>query len=231
MSTARTVRTTASALILRSLPLAQASTDTGKRLTAGQVATSYGSSWDNGWQFLSAPAGDGWASSAYLQPANVPVPVAPAARPLKYTLEGEDPDLTAAIEKLRVKAAAEGIEFTTADFGGVRTEADTIKILKYRDDDYAVYVRNLKRDNPGKKPLGKNTWRKIAPFGSSYHNYGAARDLKPTKWPPSFTESKALDRLRTLAPSCGLKTITNDPPHVQLPITLAQARARWKART
>lgn len=222
--TARAVRTTANALILRSSP---GGDDTGKRLTAGQVAASFGESWDKDWQFIAAPDGDGWASSAYLVPSTAP---AAPPRPLLYTLAGEDPELTAAIEKLRAKAAVEGIEFTTADFGGVRTEADTIRILKYRDDDYAVYVRNLKKERPNAKPTPKEIWRKIAPFGSSYHNYGAARDLKVAKHPPSFTASKALDRLRALAPGCGLKTITNDPPHVQLPITLAQARARWQAR-
>lgn len=228
MSHPRTVRTTASSLVIRSLPLAQAGTDTGKRFAAGEVATSYGESWDKAWQFIDAPSGDGWAASKYLVPSTAPA-VAPAKR-LLYTLEGEDPELTAKIEKLRVKAAAEGIEFTTADFGGVRTEADTVRIMKYRDDDYAVYVRNLNRTNPGKAPTPKHIWRRIAPFGSSYHNYGAARDLKPTKFPQSFTASKALERLRVLAVSVGLRTITNDPPHVQLPITLAQARARWQAR-
>lgn len=223
------VRTTASSLILRSLPYARPDTDTGKRLKAGQIATSVGETFDEQWQFLTGPTGSGWASATYLQPAPTVVAPLPTTR-LLYTLEGEDPQLTEAIEKLRAKAALEGIEFDTADFGGVRTEADTVRIMKYRDDDYAVYVRNLQRTNPGKVPTPKNTWRKIAPFGSSYHNYGAARDLKVTKYPPSFTASKALDRLRVLAPSCGLKTITNDPPHVQLPITLAQARQRWEAR-
>lgn len=223
----RQVRGTAGSLVIRSRPVPHKESDTGKRLTLGQVATSYGESWDKAWQFIVAPAGMGWASSAYLEPAPG---TAPPVKPLRYTLEGEDPELTAAIEKLRVKALAEGIEFTTADFGGVRTEADTTRIMKYRDDDYAVYVRNLQRTNPGKRPTPKEVWRKIAPFGSSYHNYGAARDLRVTRHPQSFTASKALDRLRVLAVSVGLRTITNDPPHVQLPITLAQARARWKAR-
>lgn len=228
----KTVRTTTSSLKLRSLPIVRPDTDTGKRLTSGQVATSFGESFDEHWQFLNTPTGNGWASSQYLTPAAVvpTAPVVPAPKRLLYTLEGEDPQLTAAIEKLRAKAALEGIEFDTADFGGVRTEADTVRIMKYRDDDYAVYVRNLQRDKPGKTPTPKHIWRKIAPFGKSYHNYGAARDLRVTKHPPSFTASKALDRLRVLAASCGLQTITNDPPHVQLPITLAQARARWEAR-
>lgn len=222
------VRTTASSLIIRETP---GGADTGRRLKRGQVATSHGESWDQEWQYLTGPAGSGWASDRYLVvvPEAPPAPVQPAR--LLYSLEGEDPELTAKIAQLESLARAEGIEFTTADFGGVRTEADTAKIMKYRDDDYAVYVRNLKRTHPGRTPVAINTWRKIAPWGKSYHNYGAARDLRPTKFPPSFTASTALARLRVLARQVGLRTIQDDDPHVQLPITLAQAKARWLART
>lgn len=226
------VRTKASALILRSLPIGGPATDTGKRLIPGQVATAYGETFDKGWQFVTAPDGSGWASSVYLELAPI---VALPTKKFLYTLEGEDPALTAAISKLRAKAALEGIEFETADFGGVRTEADTTKILKYRTDDYAVYVRNLKAKNPRAVPVPIGKWRAIAPFGSSMHNYGCARDLKITKHPPSHNASTAQARLGALAPSCGLRwggTFKSrfDGPHMELPITLAQARQRWEAR-
>jgi hypothetical protein len=235
----QTVRTTASALTLRSLPIIRPDTDTGMRLRAGETATSFGETFDKSWQFLHTLSGNGWASSAYLQPAAAGVtvvpPVAAAPRKLLYTLVGEDPQLTAAIEKLRAKGRLEGIEFETADFGGVRTEADTTKILKYRDDDYAVYVRNLKATNPSKTPVPIGKWRPISPFGSSMHNFGCARDLKITKHPDSFSESTAQARLGALAPSCGLKwggtfTTRFDGPHMELPITMAQARQRYEAR-
>lgn len=236
----RAVRVTASSLKLRSLPVADAATDTGRRLTVGQVANSFGETFDKQWQFLNAPAGSGWASAAYLEPvaAGAPVPAAaPAVAPkrLLYTLVGEDPLLTENLEKLRAKARLEGIEFDTADFGGVRTEADTSKILKYRTDDYAVYVRNLKAKNPRATPVPIGKWRPIAPFGSSMHNFGCARDLRVTRYPDSFSKSAALNRLGALAPSCGLEwggawRGKVDPPHMQLPITLAQARQRWQAR-
>lgn len=219
------VRGTASALILRTLPIQNQSSDTGKRLLKGEVAFSLGQTWDQKWQYISAPQGHGWASAQYLEPAPAEAP-----RPSLFSLQGEDPELTEKIEQLRLLAAAEGIEFTTADFGGVRTKEQTDKIMKYRDDDYAVYVRNLKRNNPNARPIPKEKWRLIAPFGRSYHNYGAGRDLKPTKWPQSFTESKALERLRQLAVKVGLKTIAGDPPHVQLNISLREARRRWEAR-
>ncbi len=217
-------RVTATTLKVRESP---AGADTMQRLQRGQEVESHGESWNHEWQYVEAAGVRGWASSLYLEPATAPVP---AKRPL-FTLDGEDPELTAAIDGLQMLAGAEGIEFTTADFGGVRTQADTTRILKYRDDDYAVYVRNLKARNPSARPTKKEIWRRIAPFGSSYHNYGAARDLKPTKWPPSFTESKALQRLRDLTGMVGLKVISNDPPHVQLNISLSEARKRWHRRT
>lgn len=232
----RAVRVTAASLKLRSLPLLDAATDTGRRLSAGQIANSFGETFDKQWQFLNTTGGSGWASSQYLQPATaIAVPTAPTSKRLLYTLEGEDPELTANIEKLRAKARLEGIEFDTADFGGVRTEADTIRIMKYRDDDYAVYVRNLKKKNPRAVPVPIGKWRAIAPFGSSFHNYGGARDLKIIKHPPSHNASTAQARLGALAPSCGLLwggTFKSkfDGPHMQLQITLAQARARWLAR-
>ena len=226
------VSTTASSLILRSSPVIGPHTDTGKRFFAGQIAVSLGETFDKSWQFVRAPTGDGWASSAYLKAAPIGVAPTPIIPKKLYSLDGEDPQLTAAIEQLRQKARAEGIEFDTADFGGVRTEADTIRIMKYRDDDYAVYVRNLARTHPGKKPEPKESWRRIARFGTSYHNFGAARDLKITARPTSFSDAEAMRRLGALAPSCGLKWggSFNDPPHMQLPITLAEARDRWLAR-
>lgn len=154
---------------------------------------------------------------------------------MTYTLQGEHPDLSDAIDRLREKARVDGIEFDTADFGGVRTLADTTKILKYRDDDYATYVNALKARDANAVPVDKGIWRPIAPFGTSMHNYGAARDLKILKKPASFSEAEAYRRLGSIAPTCGLKwggTFRNkvDPPHFELPITLAQAKDAWDMR-
>lgn len=153
---------------------------------------------------------------------------------MKYTLVGEDPELTAAIDRLAVLARAEGVEFTTADFGGVRTEADTAQILRYRDDDYVVYRKRL---GPDKEPVAKERWRPIAPFGRSFHNWGAARDLKPTKWPHGKSFQWAhdcLDRLVKTDPKLSkvlrLGDYFNDEPHVELNITLDEARRRYIAR-
>lgn len=78
--TDRIVQTTAHALILRSRPTASPTTDTGKRLIAGQIAASAGESWDMAWQFVVAPAGDGWASSNFLQEVPKTVPAVPPPR-------------------------------------------------------------------------------------------------------------------------------------------------------
>lgn len=155
---------------------------------------------------------------------------------MTYALAGEDPGLTAGVEKLRVLAEADGIAFTTADFGGVRTEADTTRILKYREDDYKVYVAKLEKMTGLKvTPVAVEKWRPIAPFGNSFHNWGCARDLKILKKPDSFTEAEALRRLGSHAPACGLRWGGNfknrvDPPHFELAITLMEARARWEQR-
>lgn len=225
------VRTTADKLIIRSAP---GGFDTGKRFLRGQTATATAESPDRQWKLIEAPAGVGWSSSQYLVPAVTVIPGTAKPR-LLYSLVGEDEELTARLEILRGKALIEGIEFDTADFGGVRSEADTVRILKYRDDDYAVYVRNLKRAKPNATPVPKKTWRPINAWGTSLHNYGCARDLKVTRYPASFSRSQALSRLGALAPSCGLqwggKFSRVDPPHFQLPITLAEARRRYEART
>lgn len=154
---------------------------------------------------------------------------------MTYTLAGEDPELTEAIEALRLLARSDGIEFDTADFGGVRTEADTTKILGYRDAEYALYVKAFAQSHPGQTPTVKDVWRPIAPFGLSMHNWGCARDLKILKKPDSFTEAEALRRLGSHAGACGLKwggTFRKRPdmPHFELPIDLIAARGRWEAR-
>lgn len=140
------------------------------------------------------------------------------------------PELLAAERALRVKADALGIEYRVADFGGLRTEADTNRILGYRKADYAAAVK--KDPKVAKIPI--ETWRPIAPFGSSYHNYGAAFDVRITKRPAGVSESAALAKLGALAPSVGLRwggtfsAKRSDPPHFELAISLADAKARWQ---
>lgn len=144
--------------------------------------------------------------------------------PVRNSLAGALPQLLAAEAALRSRATALGIEYRIADFGGVRTQADTVLIMGYRAADYAAAVAR----NPDVARIPINEWRPIASFGSSMHNYGAAFDVKIVRAPAGMSESAALQRLKTLAPSVGLRSnIPNDPPHFELPISLSQARAMW----
>lgn len=153
----------------------------------------------------------------------------------RFSLVGELPELTSAMNRLAELARAEGVEFVTADFGGVRTEPDTVTIMRYRDEEYARYVRDLKAKNPNAIPQSKEEWRKIAPFGKSKHNYGAARDVRPVKWPKGKSFQCAHDKLDELVdkhPELGLRSgdSFNDEPHFELRITIAEAKARYLAR-
>lgn len=145
------------------------------------------------------------------------------------------PEMQIAERALRRAALDAGIEYTIADFGSLRSEADTTRILGYRATDYAVYVANLKRSNPRAVPLPIGTWRPIAKFGSSYHNYGAAIDLTITRRPASMSSSRALLALGAFAPRAGLRWGGNfsprvDPPHFELAVSLSEARRLWNAR-
>jgi hypothetical protein len=143
---------------------------------------------------------------------------------MRNSLDGALPQLLAGLDRLRARASALGISFDIADFGGIRTQADTVLIMAYRAADYAAAVVA----DPSVSAIPINTWRPIAPFGSSMHNYGAAFDVEITDAPGSF--DSALQQLKAAAPSCGLRsTVPNDPPHFELPISLDEARAQWQA--
>lgn len=140
------------------------------------------------------------------------------------SLAGILPELRDAEAKLRQLASENGITYSIADFGGIRSESDTTRILRYRDNDYAVYVAAMKRQN--KTPITKELWRPIAPFGGSMHNFGAAFDVSII--------TGNLQALGALAPKAGLKwggtfVHRKDYPHFELPISLNDAKAKWEA--
>lgn len=137
-------------------------------------------------------------------------------------LVGVLPELAARYAALGRIAASRGLAFKLAGWDGatVRSEADTAKAMRFRDADYAVYVRSLP---PGRAPMPKLQWRAIAPFGTSWHNFGAAFDVEMLRG--------TLAQLGALASAVGLKWGgANDAPHFQLPISLNEAKARWLAR-
>lgn len=139
------------------------------------------------------------------------------------------PELTTAWSELLQLLSERGIKGTIADYGGYRTQADTNEILGYRDQDYALYVAQTRA--AGGTPVSENAYRPIAPYGSSAHNYGAARDLAITAVPPGMTASQALDVAGSLAMDAGLRwggTFTNpDRPHFELPWSLSEWQSAW----
>jgi hypothetical protein len=152
---------------------------------------------------------------------------------MKLALRGALPELQRAEVVLSQLAAAEGIAYTIADFGGVRSQADTTRILGYRTVDYAAYVAALRARNPDATPVAPSVFRPISTFGLSMHNWGAAFDVAVTAHPATMTTAQALTRLQQLAPRAGLRSgITfpkPDPPHMELPISLAEAKRRFQA--
>jgi D-alanyl-D-alanine carboxypeptidase len=94
----------------------------------------------------------------------------------------------------------------------------------------------LKQRSPNATPLGVGQWRPIAAFGQSYHNYGAALDLRIVSRPTTLgTDAKALAKLGALATACGLRWGGNfatkvDPPHFELAVPLSEAQRLWHVR-
>lgn len=141
------------------------------------------------------------------------------------TLTNTLPELQQAEARLRAAAAARGITYVIADYGALRSQADTARIMQYRAQDYAAAVRA----NPDTARTPITRWRPIAAFGSSMHNYGAAFDILVTGHPTGVNGYAVLG---ALAPSLGLRwggafISRVDPPHFELPISLLAARVKW----
>lgn len=124
-------------------------------------------------------------------------------------LSGVLPELRMKHDELRRRAEAEGIEFVVPAYGGLRTEADQAQLVAWRDQAVAKGL----------------PWYPVAPFGSSFHERGAAFDVKVTKG--------SLDRLGVLGESLGLRWggrwTKADPFHFELPTTLQKAKDAFLA--
>jgi hypothetical protein len=136
-------------------------------------------------------------------------------------------------DQLTAALRAQGITTKIANYGGLRSLADTTTILQYRANDYAhdLAAGIVSSSTP------IEVYRPIAPFGSSYHNYGAAFDLAIVSAPPGISSYHALQIAGNLAPSYGLRwgggpefTAANrtDSPHFELAIPLSEARRRYE---
>lgn len=140
------------------------------------------------------------------------------------------PEFASDLAQLAQLAAAQGIQLGFNSYGGFRDQATTQLISKYRDQDYAAYLKQLLQTNPLATPLPIDQWRPLVPFGQSFHNFGAAADLNPIVWPPALgTRTDALNVLHQLAPLTGLRfpLPTSDPAHVELAEPLATVQTRW----
>lgn len=140
------------------------------------------------------------------------------------------PQLIAAEQKLSTAAAVRGITYRIAAYGGVRSQADTTKILAIRDIEYAAYVKA--KQAKGETPIPINDWRRVAPFGNSYHNFGAAFDIEIVTKPAAMTNAQALAALGALAGSCGLKWghAFGDDPHFELSGPIGTWKSAWEER-
>jgi hypothetical protein len=143
------------------------------------------------------------------------------------------PELESAWDATVSDAAAEGIQLTIADFGGFRTANDTALILSYKQADYDAYAAAARAAGrtpvPITGPWDDGSPRPIAPYGQSWHDYGAARDADIVSFPSSMTLEDAIVRVDAIATANGLDTgaAYSDPLHLQLPVSLDEARARW----
>lgn len=150
------------------------------------------------------------------------------------SLSGTLPPLQNAFAQLAQFGAARGISIGVADYGGVRTQSDTARIVSYRQADFDAAVRagQVRADTTLQQ------FRPIAPFGQSYHNYGAAFDVAILARPASITEAQAQAILGSYAPNVGLRwggtfhggnpDSGADFPHFELAIPLGQARALYE---
>lgn len=133
---------------------------------------------------------------------------------------------------LQLQAALEstqGISIGIADFGGFRSSDDTATILGYRNTDFEQAVA------AGEIPASTdpNAWRPIAPYGHSFHDFGAAFDIriKSGGVPAGMTAEQAMAIAGSLAPSFGLRWggsfADPDVDHFELDVSLSQARSMF----
>jgi len=144
------------------------------------------------------------------------------------------PILVVMWDELEQRLALEGIRIGIADFGGFRTEADTNQINAYKLADYNAYAAAERA--AGRTPLPiSGAWddgkpRPIAPYGRSFHNYGAARDFTIVARPAGMSYAEAVRRVQDIAEqdvqfSSGRSF--GDDMHLELPLALEEVAAWW----
>jgi hypothetical protein len=155
------VRTTASALKIRTLPRDDVGTETSARLVAGQTAESHGISHDGTWTYIVAPTGAGWASSGYLELA--PVSIASPAWP-------KVPHGLAAIRETFGEAA-------NAQCYAGRVTLPALLPLSYADQHVRTFACHVLVEAAMQSAFNevhrRGLWHLIEDFGGCYNNRSA----------------------------------------------------------
>lgn len=117
----------------------------------------------------------------------------------------------------RTAMAAAGYQYDLPDFAGVRSAAQQQQLIAWRDEDVAA----------GGKSYA------VAPVNTTYHQYGAAFDIKITQ--PADPQQSDYQAAADIAQSVGLDAgfyFTNrDPYHYQLPYDLPSVQQMWTEHT
>jgi hypothetical protein len=153
------------------------------------------------------------------------------------SIAGALPELVFNYGELQARALSKRIAWQIADYGGLRTRADTSLILKYRDDDWRAWTKT----NPSKAAqTSKEEWRPISAWGFSMHNYGAAFDVEIVTAPAGMSKLAALNMVLDDGVALGMASGRDfgraDPPHLELrfagtvpgPTALVAAKAEWQ---
>lgn len=121
-----------------------------------------------------------------------------------------------------------GISIGIAEYGGFRVLEDLEEILAFRSSEFekAVAAGEISASTD------INAWRPIAPYGHSFHNYGAAFDIRvKAGGGAGYTDEQVFAIAGTFAPALGLRwggTFPNpDDDHFELNVSLAQARSMF----
>lgn len=145
------------------------------------------------------------------------------------------PELAQLWDQLVAIAAGEGIGVGIEDWGGFRTVDDTAQILAFKQADYDEYAAAARaaghEPNPITGPWDNGSSRPIAPYGQSFHNYGAARDFAIDAVPAGMSMDDAVSRVQAIGVGLGFRSGASygDDRHLELTIPLADAAAAWAA--
>ena len=119
-----------------------------------------------------------------------------------------------------------GISIGIAEYGGFRAldDLETILAIRNREFEQAVAAGELAANTD------INAWRPIAPYGHSFHNYGAAFDIRVKPGGGAgYSDEQVFEIAGQWAPALGLRWgggfPNPDTDHFEREVSLAQARA------